>query len=50
MIERVKWYLKQIFPLTYRTNYRDEDHAPHYCVWNMWFGYSYNIDDVVIAE
>jgi hypothetical protein len=50
MIERIKWYFKQLLPLTYRTRYRDEDGAAHYCVWNMWLGRCYNIDDVVLTE
>ncbi len=50
MFERIKWYVKQILPLTYRTKYRDENRALHYCVWNMWLGHSYNKDDVVVKE
>lgn len=43
------WYLKQLFPLTYRTWYRDSNGEQHFTVWKMWFGRSYNIDDVIVA-
>lgn len=41
------WYLKQLLPLTYRSRYI-ENGERHFCVWQMWFGYCFNIDDVVI--
>lgn len=43
------WYLKQLLPLTYRTWYR-ENGVQHFCVWNMWMGRCYNIDDVVVND
>jgi len=46
--DRVLWYLKQLLPLTYRTNYTDEDGSYHYTVWNMWFGRCFNIDDYIV--
>ena len=48
MIERITWYIKQLFPITYRTRYL-EDGQRHFCVWKMWFGRCYKVDDVVIG-
>lgn len=44
----MKWFLKQLLPLTYRTNYT-EDGQKHFTVWKMWFGRSYSIDDHIIG-
>lgn len=44
----MKWYLKQLLPLTYRTHY-EEDGLKHFVVWKMWFGRSYDIDDYIIG-
>lgn len=44
------WYLKQLFPFTYRTKYTDSKGKRHYTVWNMWMGRCFNIDDVVITD
>jgi hypothetical protein len=41
------WYLKQLLPLTYRSYYQAGENQKHFCVWNMWFGRCFNIDDVV---
>lgn len=41
------WYLKQLLPLTYRTHFMQEN-KKHFCVWNMWFGRCYNVEDYVI--
>lgn len=46
-MERFWWYVKQLVPLTYRTEYR-ENGEKHFCVWKMWMGRSYHIDDVVV--
>jgi hypothetical protein len=43
------WYLKQLLPFTYRTRYRDEAGARHFCVWIMWLGRCFNVDDVIIV-
>ena len=43
------WYLKQLFPLTYRTAYK-ENGKKHFTVWKMWFGRCFKIDDHIIAE
>jgi hypothetical protein len=42
------WHLKQLLPLTYRTEY-GQDGKQHFVVWKMFFGRCYKIDDVVIA-
>jgi len=44
----MKWYIKQLLPLTYRSKYRDCNNNKHFCVWNMWMGKCYNIDDIII--
>jgi hypothetical protein len=48
-MQRIKWYIKQLFPLTYRTTYTQEGKR-HFTVWRMWMGRCYAVDDVVIAE
>lgn len=46
----MKWHLKQLLPLTYRSRYSTEDGTRHFCVWNMWFGRCFNIEDYVIND
>lgn len=48
-MNRLIWYVKQLWPCTYRTTYR-EDGALHFCVWRMFLGRCFAIDDVVVAE
>lgn len=43
------WYLKQLFPLTYRTTYV-QNGEKHFTVWKMWLGRCYNIDDYVVSN
>lgn len=43
-------HLKQLLPLTYRSNYRDANGNKHFTVWNMWFGKCFNIDDFIVSE
>lgn len=45
----MKWYIMQLFPLTYRTRY-EEDGQLHFTVWKMWMGRSYAIDDHIIQK
>jgi hypothetical protein len=45
--ERLKWYVKQLFPLTYRSRYGTGD-GVHFVVWRMWFGRCFDIDDVLL--
>lgn len=40
-VERLKWYLKQIFPLTYVATFT-EGNQRRLCVWRMWMGRSFN--------
>ena len=47
-MNKLAWYIKQLFPLTYRTQYK-EDGKQHFVVWQMWFGRSYSIDDHIIG-
>lgn len=44
------WYLKQLFPLTYRTKYNDSGGNAHFCVWNMWLGKCYNVEDYILEK
>ena len=47
----MKWYLKQLLPLTYRSHYTHFNYGveeKHFCVWNMWFGKCYNVEDYII--
>lgn len=38
------WYVKQLLPLTYRSNYRDEKGNQYFEVWKMWFGKVYDAE------
>jgi hypothetical protein len=35
-MNRILWYIKQLFPLTYRTT-AEEDGEKYFHVWKMWF-------------
>jgi len=48
-MSKIIFYIKQLFPLTYRTRY-GKDGKQHFCVWRMWFGRSFDIDDVIVAQ
>lgn len=48
-MNRIVWTLRQLLPLTYRTRYTDNSGKRHFCVWRMWFGRCFSIDDVVVA-
>jgi len=41
-INEIKWYLKQLIPLTYWTKYR-ENNKNYFCVWKMWFGKPFDV-------
>ena len=45
----MKWFLKQLVPLTYRSRYRDQEGHPHFAVWRMWLGRVFDKDDVAIV-
>ena len=47
MLAKLKWTLKQLLPLTYRTEYSDKK-GKHFVVWNMFMGRCYNINDHLI--
>lgn len=49
MIRRLKWYLRQLVPTTYRTTYRDM-HGEHFAVWRMWWGRVFDYEDVVVSS
>lgn len=46
-LNRAVWYLKQLFPLTYRSYHR-EGGKYYFSVFKMWFGRCYKIDKVRI--
>jgi len=39
----VKWYLKQLLPLTYWTSVGKADGRPEFVIWRMWFGRSFDV-------
>ncbi len=39
----LKWYLEQLLPLKYKSNYKSEGKKLN-TVWNMWFGKCFNIE------
>ena len=48
-MNKIKWCIKQLLPLTYRSKYKS-DGKDYFCVWNMWFGKSYNIETYEIKN
>lgn len=46
---RLIWTAKQLLPLTYRTTYL-ENGERHFCVWRMWLGQCFDIDDVIVQS
>lgn len=45
----MKWYLKQLLPLTYWGTY-EEDGKKYFEIWKMWFGKCYNQTRFEIKE
>jgi len=45
---KILWYLKQLFPLTYKSKYKIKEEQ-FYSVWKMWLGKCYNIKTVRIV-
>lgn len=43
------WYIKQLFPLTYRTT-SEEDGEKYFHVWKMWFWRIYKYDKIRMAQ
>ena len=46
---KIFWYLKQLFPLTYRSFYK-QGGKQYFDVWKMWFGKVYKYDSVVVNK
>lgn len=44
----IKWHLKQLVPMTYRSHYRDKQDRPRFAVWKMWLGRCYKRDEIII--
>jgi hypothetical protein len=44
------WYFKQLFPLTYwtnyGTNYKTSMDKPQFAIWRMWFGRCFSVTRV----
>ena len=49
LMRRIKWFLKQLLFLTYRSHYQ-EGKKKIFCVWDMWLGACFNIETFVIKE
>ena len=47
--ERIKWYFKQLLPLTYVTEYTENERRV-VTVWRMWFGHCFNIREWEVAS
>lgn len=48
-IESLKWYIKQLVPLTYDTTfYENGEHK--LCIWKMFLGRCYNVRYFKLAE
>lgn len=43
----MKWYIKQLLPMTYWTRYK-EGGETRFVIWKMWLGRSYDIVDYAI--
>lgn len=49
MFRKIKWYLKQLLPLTYRSHYKRAG-KDYFCVWKMWFGRCYKMEEYQIIK
>lgn len=38
----MKWYLKQLLPLTYMSEYKQNDKR-RLCIWKMWMGRCFSV-------
>ena len=47
-MNRAIWYLKQLLPLTYVSEYGAEGQK-RVCVWRMWFGHCFAIREWAVA-
>lgn len=53
MIERIKWYLRQLLPLTYVSKYAEREGEvwiPRLTIWRMWFGRCYAVRSYRLAR
>ena len=48
-MNRIAWYFKQLFPLTYRSRYH-KGGKKFFCVWRMWLGRCFAIEEHQIVE
>ena len=48
MLQKIKWFLKQLFPLTY-TSYYKSGGQDILTIWKMWFGRSYKITNYFVS-
>jgi hypothetical protein len=46
---RAVWYIKQLFPLRYKSEYREDD-KPRLTIWRMWLGRCFSIESWELAE
>ena len=44
------WYLKQLFTMTYRSNYRDAADRKHFAVWRMWMGRVFQYEHFYVSD
>ncbi len=52
-MNRIKWYFKQLLPMTYRSHFKGREknkkrRTKYFSVWKMWLGKCYKIDCVKI--
>ena len=45
---KITWCLKQLFPMTYRSHWKDANGRSHFSVWKMWFGRVYQSEDFAV--
>ena len=45
----MKWCLKQLLPLSYRTRCRVEG-KPYFVTWKMWFGRCFKVEGYEVVE
>jgi len=45
----MKWYLRQLIPVTYRTRCR-VDNRPYFIVWKMWLGRCFKVEGYEVVE
>lgn len=43
MSVKLKFLFKQLFPLKYKTKYRNSNYEEMYCSWRMWLGKPFHI-------